>query len=60
MRAEELLPVAGEQSLAALAEPGAVLLQAGQHHLVAFTEMGPAEPRSIAPAGVLSLLRRSR
>ena len=34
--------------------------QQGQHDLVAFTEMGPAEPRSVAGAGVLALLRRGR
>ena len=46
-----------QQILASLAEPGAVLLQAGQHDLVAFAEMGPAEPLGIARAGVLALLR---
>ena len=59
---EKLLPVAGQHLLARLAEPGAVLLQARQHDLVAVIEMGAAKARGVARAGVLALLllRRSR
>ena len=35
---------------------GAVLLQAGEHHHVALTEMSAAEAGGVAPAGVLARL----
>jgi hypothetical protein len=38
------------------AEPGAILLQARQHDLVAIAEHGPAKPRGVARAGILALL----
>ena len=40
----------------ALLMPGAVLLQARQYDLVAVVHLGPAKPRDVARAGVLSLL----
>ena len=51
-----LLPVVGERLLAGLAETAAMLLQAGQHDLIALAEMGAAEPRGIARAGIAPLL----
>src|SRR3954453_13500778 len=53
------LPVACQRRLTRPGEPAAVLLQAGQHHLVAFVEMCAAITRGVAPAGILPLpLRR--
>src|SRR5881227_2064346 len=56
-----LLPVARQYLLAGLADLGAVLLQAGQHDLIAILHVRPAIPRNVARAGVMSLLllRRS-
>ena len=51
-----LLPVFGQDLVAGLAEPGAVLLQAGQHDLIALIHMGAAEARHIARAGIVPLL----
>ena len=48
---EFLLPVACQHLLAALADLGAVLLQAGQHDLVAILHLRPAIPRDVARAG---------
>ena len=42
----------------ALLMPGAVLLQAGQHDLVAVIHLGPAETRDVARAGIMALLLR--
>src|SRR5690349_7255407 len=50
--------VCGQRRLAGLAQPRAVLLQAGQHNHVAVIEMGAAEARGIARAGILALLLR--
>ncbi len=58
-RAAALLPVLGQDLVAGLREPGAVLLQAGQHDLIAFIHMGPAKSRDVARAGVMPLLRGS-
>ena len=44
--------------LAGLAEPRAVLLQAGQHHLIAVIEMRAAKARRIPRAGIMTLLLR--
>ena len=46
--------------LAGLADPRAVLLQAGQHDLVAVIHIGAAKSRDVASAGIVPLLRRSR
>src|SRR5436190_9146708 len=59
MTGSELLPVADQHLLTGLAEAGAVLLQARQHDHVALIHVRPAEPRDVAGAGVLALLRRS-
>ena len=53
-----LPPVGRQRLLAGLAEPRAVLLQAGQHHLIAVIEMRAAKARRIARAGVMPLLLR--
>jgi hypothetical protein len=57
-----LPPVTGECLLAGFAEPRAVLLQAGQHHLIAVIEMRAAKARRIPRAGIMTLLllRESR
>jgi hypothetical protein len=53
------LSVFGQDLVAGLGEPGAVLLQAGQHDLVAIIDMSPAEARNVARAGIVTgLLRR--
>jgi hypothetical protein len=44
--------------LAGLAEPRAVLLQTGQHHLIAVIEMRAAKARCIPRAGIMTLLLR--
>jgi hypothetical protein len=54
-----LLPVLGQHLFAGAAEALAVLLQAGQDHLVALAHMGAAEAADIARAGVV-LMRRLR
>jgi hypothetical protein len=61
MTADKLPPVRSQRRLARLAQLRAVLLQAGQHHLIAIIEVCAAKARSIAPAGILArpLLRRS-
>ena len=46
-----LLPVARQRLLAALADLGAVLLQAGQHDLIAILHLRPAILRDVARAG---------
>jgi hypothetical protein len=53
--------VARQRLLTGLADPGAVLLQARQHDLIAIIHLRPAKPRNIPRAGVmpLPLLRRS-
>src|SRR5581483_1313709 len=48
-----LLPVFGQHLFAGAAEALAVLLQAGQHHLVALAHMGAAEAGHIARTGVV-------
>ena len=55
-----LLPVARQHLLAGLADLRAVLLQAGQHDLIAILHLRPAKPRDVARAGVMPrlLLRR--
>ena len=50
-----LLPVARQHLLAALADLGAVLLQAGQNDLVAILHLRPAKSRDVPRAGVLPL-----
>jgi hypothetical protein len=50
--------VTGQQLLAGPADPGAVLLQARQHDLIAVIHVGPAKTRDIPRAGVTSLLLR--
>jgi hypothetical protein len=52
--------VFGQYFLARLAQPGAVLLQAGQHGLIAFAHDGAAMTGNIAGAGVMALLLRRR
>jgi hypothetical protein len=51
--------VSSQRRLAGLAQPRAILLQAGEHNHVAFIEMGAAKTRGIARAGILALLCRS-
>src|SRR5882757_697106 len=58
MTKSKLLPVAGQHLLTRLAEAGAVLLQARQHHLITVVHLRPAEPRDVAGAGVMALLLR--
>ena len=58
MTEQQLLPVIGQHLLAGLAEPGAVLLQAGQHDLVAIIHLRTAKARDVTRAGVVPLLRR--
>jgi hypothetical protein len=48
--------VARQRLLAGLADPGAVLLQAGQYDLVSVVHLGPAKARDVARAGIFSLL----
>jgi hypothetical protein len=55
---ETLPSVCRQRRLARLAQPCAILLQASQHDLVTIIEMRAAEPRGIAPAGILPLLLR--
>jgi hypothetical protein len=57
---EELLPVVGQNLGAGPAEPGTVLLQAGQDDLVAVIDVSAAKTRDVARAGIMPLLRRSR
>jgi uncharacterized protein (AIM24 family) len=54
-----LLPVIGQDFLAAFAEPGTVLLQARQHNHVALIHVSAAKTRDIPRAGVMRLGRRS-
>ena len=56
----KLLPVIDQDLRAGLAEAGAVLLQTGQHGLVAVIHHGPAMARNVARAGVMALLLRRR
>src|SRR6202041_1295384 len=51
-----LLPVFGQHLLAGPAEPGAMLLQAAQHHRIALVHLGAAEARHVTRAGVVTLL----
>jgi hypothetical protein len=62
MTADWLLPVIGQDFRAGPAEPGAILLQAAQNHLIALADMGPAKARGIPRTGVMlaRLLRRRR
>jgi len=53
-----LLPIIGQHLFAGLAEPGAVLLQAGQHDRIAVIHHRTAEARNVARAGIVPLLRR--
>jgi hypothetical protein len=46
--------VLGQDFVAGPGEPGPVLLQAGQHGLIAIIENGPAEPRGVTRAGIVS------
>ena len=55
-----LPPVGRQRLLAGLAEPRAVLLQAGQHHLIAVIEMRAAKARGVPRAGIMPLLLRGR
>ena len=48
-------PVRSQRRLAGLAQPRAILLQAGEHDHVTVIEMGAAEARGIARAGILAL-----
>ena len=48
--------MARQHLLAALADLGAVLLQAGQHELIALLHLRPAIARGVARAGVMPLL----
>jgi hypothetical protein len=57
--ARRLLPVTDQNLQAALAEPGAVLLEARQDDHIAVIHMGAAITRHIARAGILPLLGRS-
>src|SRR5207237_6602143 len=52
-----LLPVIGQHLVAGFRESRAVLLQAGEHDLVAVIHMRAAKARDVARAGVVSLLR---
>ena len=54
-----LLPVFGQHLVAGPAEPGAVLLQAAQHHRIAVVHQGAAEARHITRAGIVTLLGRN-
>jgi hypothetical protein len=47
------LPVFGHQLLAAAADARAVLLQAGEHHLITFAHDGAAKTRNVAGAGIM-------
>ena len=49
-----------QRLLAGLAEPRAVLLQAGQHDLIAVIEMRAAKARRIPRAGIMPLLLRAK
>src|SRR5580692_10939448 len=51
---DDLLPVVGQHLVAGLAEAGAVLLQAGEHHLIAVIHDRAAVPRHVACAGVVA------
>ena len=52
----KLPPVARQRLLTALADTGAVLLQARQHDHVAVIHLGAAKARDVAGAGVMALL----
>jgi hypothetical protein len=56
---KRLLPVFGEDLVAGFGEPGAVLLQTGQHGLIAIIDHRPAKSGDVARAGVVSCLLRS-
>src|SRR5215468_9125077 len=63
-KGRECAPVAlpsvrGQCRLAGLAQPCAILLQAGEHDHVAVIEMSAAKARGITRAGILALLCRS-
>jgi hypothetical protein len=55
---ENLLPVIGQDFRAGVAQPGAVLPEAGQHDLIAVIHVRAAIARDIPRAGVGTLLRR--
>jgi hypothetical protein len=57
-----LLPVVDQDLAAGLADPGAVLLQARQHRIVAIIHYGPAMAGDVAGAGIVPrpLLGRGR
>jgi hypothetical protein len=52
-----LLSVFRHDLVAGPADPGAVLLQAGQHDRIAVVHASSAKPRDVARAGVMALLR---
>ena len=54
----QLPSVCGQRRLTALAQPGTVLLQTGEHDHVAVIELSAAEARRVACAGILALLLR--
>ena len=51
-----LLAVLCQDLEAGLAQPGTILLQAGQHDLIAFIHVSAAVARDIARAGIVLLL----
>ena len=55
-----LLTVLGHDLFAGPAEPGTVLLQAGQHHRITVIHHRTAEARNIARAGIVPLPLRRR
>jgi hypothetical protein len=55
-----LLTVIDQDLVATLADMGAVVLQAGQHGLVAVIHDGPTMPDHVAGAGVVLALRGLR
>jgi hypothetical protein len=58
MTRKKLLPVTDQHLLAGPADPGAILLQARQHDLVAVIHVSPAKTGHIPRAGVTPLLLR--
>src|SRR3569833_2338671 len=60
MTRQQSLPVFGQHLLAGLRQPRAMLLEAGEHHLVTVPHTSPAEPRYVARAGIMPRLLRLR
>jgi hypothetical protein len=56
-RSTPLLTVFDQNLVAAPADPGAMLLQAGQHRLIAIIHDGSAVPHHVAGAGIVLPLR---